>query len=298
MTTPATPLTAEEIAEAAATKKARKVQWCLTGIAVALFVLAILFPYWNRATWQTGSGTVLGLLKSLELFLIIGIFGCIAGIGGIKITSSDKAHMEWYGSVLLGFGALMIGAFAMFRLVGIDEFASYRHLVTPRGARAVVEEPELTDMDWDTGIITFKVDETFQWVTVNVDYFDNDPMARKSKVFYHVPTDGKWNVPDFERASRVGVFYGTGNGPSGEVFDLNKVEIAKREAAAAEASLADADAATAKAVEDAVSGAVRAAEDKAAEEAAAAKLEAAEALKTAVEDALKAAASKPAAPTT
>lgn len=201
-------------------------------VACLLVVVAVMMPFFCFGTteWLTGSGTIIGLAKSFELLLIIGAFCCIAGIGGIKITSSEKAHMEWGGSVLIFVSALFIGAFGMLRLVSVDEFADYRSLVSPRGSRGVVEAPELSDMNWSTGKLSFNVNGTFQWVCVNVDYFDDDPVPRKSTVFYSVPENG-WYVPAFKQARRVSVFYGTGNGPSGEVFSLNKEEIIKREKA-------------------------------------------------------------------
>ena len=264
----------------------------LCTVAFLLLVAAIILPKFVGDAWLTDNGAMIGLAKFVELILLIGVFGCVAAIGALRITSSERSNMEWFGTSLVFVCALFIGAFSMFKLVSVDEFASYRHLVSQRGARAVVEEPDMK-MNWETGVVTFDVDEAFQWITVNVDYYDNDPMARKSKVFYHVPVGGTYQIPLFEKASRVGVFYGTGNGPSGEVFELNAEEDEKRAAAEAEALMADTDAAMITAIELAVKDAVRAAEDAATEKATEAKAKADADLKEAVEDALKAAAKPP-----
>ena len=224
-----------------------KMTWSLLGIAVVLLIAAITLPkYIGIEKWVTDNGAMMGLLKGIELLLLVASFGCVAAAGGIKITSSEKSHMEWIGSVLVFVSALLIGIFMSFKLVTIDEFASYRHLVAQRGARAVVEEPTNV-VDWDAGTVTFEVDEAYQWICVNVDYFDNDPQERKSKVFYHVPESGSWTFPSHENAKRIGVFYGTGNGPSGENVVWNNDEIKKRGAEAEEARK--------KAVEDALKAA-------------------------------------------
>ena len=206
---------------------AKNIKCILISVAIALLIAAIVLPMKVGDAWLTDNGSMMALLKFVELLLILGTFGCLVGLGGVKITASDEATMEWFGTILVMVGALFIGAFTMFKLVNVDEFASYRHLVAQRGARAVVEEPTAT-VDWETGEVTFKVDEAFQWVCVNVDYFDNDPLERKSKVFYHVPESGSWTFPSHEKAKRIGVFYGTGNGPSGENVVWNNEAILKK----------------------------------------------------------------------
>lgn len=193
-------------------------------IAIGLFICAIGIPrYVGTADWWNSNTPAMGLWKTLELLILVALFGVIAAIGGIKITSSNAANMEWFGSALVFFGGLAIGAFLLLKGVSTDEFNEYRYLLSPRPTRSVAVEPEMKEVDWENGAVSFKAPDSFLWITLNVDYKDNDPLPRKSIVLYSCPEkddDGfvTVNIPFPENAERVGVFFATSQGPSGESF--------------------------------------------------------------------------------
>lgn len=192
-------------------------------VGLGLIALILFLPYkvgWDA--WSTSNSAGMGLIKLVELVALIALFSVVAAIGGIKITESDKSHMEWFGSALVFLGGLVVGVFFFLKGMSPDEFNEYRYLVSQRPTRSVAIEPEMK-MDWDTGKLKFKVDEAHLWIAINIDYYNNDPLPRKSMVLYNYQKDsegfGEVDIPSHENVSRVGVFYATSVGPSGDCFE-------------------------------------------------------------------------------
>jgi hypothetical protein len=211
-----------------------KTEKSLCCVAVGLLAAAIALPCWIFPDlWFTSNAPGTGLLKTVELLILIGFFGVIAAIGGVKITSSDAASMEWLGTVLVLFGGIALGMLFLMSKADIDEYASYRYLVSQRGNPSVPMEADM-EMDWDTGKLKYKVDYAHLWIAINVDYYDNDPLPRKSFVLFTYEADsegyGEIQIPTHENVKRVGVFFGTGNGPSGDQFEFDPL-MAEKEAA-------------------------------------------------------------------
>lgn len=222
-----TELTPEERTAARAQEHGKKVIRTLLLVALAFLIAAIALPSFWYETWTGSPDIWTGVLKTVELALIVAFVGCLIGIGGVKITSSEAGHMEWLGTALVAVFAAIGGVALFLKATTTDEFADYHNLVAQRSARALAAKPEV-EYDFEKGILNYKIEEHFLWIVVNVDYVEGHPLPRESHLFYTFkPAEtgfAKFEVREDDRphVRRVAVFYGTGNGPSSEGWVLKK----------------------------------------------------------------------------
>lgn len=217
-----------------------KTGWGITLVTCLAFFFAIVVPLGTAVRFQSLDpwlysyspwATFGKVLTSLSAMWLCG-FSIVWGI--TRIQTSEKGNHEWNGCTKLLVGGIGFGILLLMFIASADTYALVRRFFIPS------QEP-LMAMG---GIENFKFDPTTQeaewtmsgkplWTVINIDFFDNDPVPRRSFVLNQprtkdVKVDEKNTKTVFsyilpeqfrgKKVKRAGIYYATASGPCAEDF--------------------------------------------------------------------------------
>lgn len=181
-------------------------------------------------------------------WFIVGLTGIVNAISRIK--DSEETNTEWFGCVELVLSSMLLFATFLVSSTSPETFTGFQKLLVPSRKPAMEDKVENLKYDYPTpipagsaattpavesGKVSWDMDGTALWVVINVDYKNGEPVKRQSILKTHInqDADGKSSYvldeQDRPRWERIGVFYGTSNGPSEEAVIFRKVESPKKE---------------------------------------------------------------------
>jgi hypothetical protein len=199
------------------------------GLIIGLVIFALSFPWiivwFSGHSWIASHHPGIQFCKFIEL-AAVAVLGILTVIKGVQlITSSDKDTAESLGCILIGSGALILGALLVFLGLNTNTYAGVRHMIIHAEAPGIKIDPKMK-YDEETGTVYYKIPGSCQSVTVNFDFIDDKPKPRHSEVIINSEevTDGEftgWYSYQIDEdlkdlVERVGVFYIANGLPSGE----------------------------------------------------------------------------------